>query len=76
MRAQVHGGGYANLHLCAAIPNNDYYEQLVINTEQIKGLASQPELPVIDGYITAPDEPGIAPHPDWSEIEAKAVQVV
>jgi L-alanine-DL-glutamate epimerase-like enolase superfamily enzyme len=76
MRAQVHGGGYANLHICAAIPNNDYYEELVINTEQIKGLSQQSNLPIIDGYVTAPDAPGIAPHPDWSEIEAKAVQIV
>ena len=76
MRAQVHGGGYANAHLCAAIPNNDYYEALVINTEQIKGLKTQDHLPVIDGYVTVPDEPGITPHPDWEEIEAKAVTIV
>ncbi len=75
MRAQVHGGGYANLHLCAAIPNNDYFEVLVLNTDQINGLATQDEIPVIDGYVTAPEAPGIAPHPDWSEIEALAVEI-
>ncbi len=76
MRAQVHGGGYANAHLCAAIPNNDYYEELVISTEQIKGLKSQGDLSIVDGYLTVPNTPGIAPHPDWKEIEAKAVLTV
>ena len=36
MKAQVHGMGLANAQLCAAIPNNDYYEQLVFSTEHIK----------------------------------------
>ena len=76
MRAQVHGGGYANAHLCAAIPNNDYYEELVINTEQILGLSSQGPLSVVDGYITVPEDPGIAPHPDWAELETRAVLIV
>ena len=38
MRAQVHGMGLENAQICAAISNNDYYEQLVMNEEQIKGL--------------------------------------
>ena len=37
MRAQVHGMGLENAQLCAAISNNDYYEQIVINEEQISG---------------------------------------
>ena len=49
MRAQVHGGGWANAQICAAIPNNDYYEELVINSEQIK----------------ATQEPGAAEHRGW-----------
>jgi hypothetical protein len=28
MKAEVHGMGVANAHLAAAIPNNDFYEQL------------------------------------------------
>ncbi|MCC6444083.1 MAG: racemase [Armatimonadetes bacterium] len=76
MRAQVHGGGYANAHLCAAIPNNDYYEELVIDTEQIKNLKRQGPLAVADGCITVPDEPGLGPHPDWAEVEKKAVLIV
>jgi L-alanine-DL-glutamate epimerase-like enolase superfamily enzyme len=76
MRTQVHGMGHANLHICAAIPNNDYYEQLVIDSEQIQGLTDLGVLSVVDGYVTAPDEPGIAPHPDWAEIEKRAILVV
>ncbi len=75
MRAQVHGGGFANVHICAAIPNNDFYEELVINTEQIKGLKSKENLPVIAGYVTAPDTPGLTPQPDWAELERRAVEV-
>ena len=76
MRAQVHGGGWANAHLCAALPNNDYYEQLVINSEQIKGLRDQGPFSIIDGYLTVPDEPGLGPQPDWEEIKDRAVLVV
>jgi len=80
MRAQVIHGGYANshanLHLCAAIPNNDYYEAIVINSQQIKNIKMQGDLAVIDGYITAPEAPGIHPHPDWNTIEREAVLVV
>jgi len=76
MRAQVHGMSHANLHLCAAIPNNDYYEQLVINSEQIAGLKDLGDLAVIDGYVTAPDTPGVQPQPDWDKLAASAVEVV
>lgn len=76
MRAQVHGMGYGNVHLCAAIPNNDYYEELVISTKQIKGLATKKDLPIIDGFVTAPSSPGLSPHPDWADVEKKAVLVV
>jgi len=74
MRAQVHG---YDRHLCAAIPNNDYAEILVINTEQIKGLKNDPaQGPVIDGYVTTPDTPGLGPQPDWAELERQAVLIV
>jgi L-alanine-DL-glutamate epimerase-like enolase superfamily enzyme len=76
MRAEVHGGGYANLHLCAAIPNNTYFEALVIDEKQIKGLKDQGDLAVIDGHITAPSTPGLQPQPDWAKVEAEAVLVV
>jgi len=74
MRAQVHG---YDRHLCAAIPNNDYAEILVVDSEQIKGLTSDTRSgPVVDGYVTTPDEPGLGQQPDWEELEKRAVLVV
>lgn len=75
MRAQVHGGGLANVQVCAAIPNNDYYEALVVDSEQIKGLKDLDVLPVVDGWVTAPTTPGLGEHPDWDELERRAVAV-
>jgi L-alanine-DL-glutamate epimerase-like enolase superfamily enzyme len=76
LKAQVHGMGVANAHVCAAIPNNDFYEQLVMSSEQIKELRKRPELPIIDGYITVSNEPGIGPRIDWSAMEKVAIQIV
>jgi L-alanine-DL-glutamate epimerase-like enolase superfamily enzyme len=76
MKAQVHGMGFGNAHICGAIPNNDYYEQLVISTEQIKRLRTMPELPIIDGYLNVPEEPGLAPAVDWQWLEKTAIAIV
>lgn len=73
MRAQVHGMGHANAQLCAAVPNNDYYEQLVINEEQIKGLADLGTISIVDGYLHVSDTPGIDPERDWDQIDAQAL---
>lgn len=75
MRAQVHAMGFPNLHIAAAIPNNDFYEQIVINETHIRELANA-EIPVKDGFVEVPDLPGIEPELDWDEIEAKAVAVI
>lgn len=76
MRCQVHGMGWGNAQLCAAVLNNDYYEQLVIDTQQIKELKNIGALSIVGGYLTVPDEPGMGPQPDWAEIERQAVMVV
>lgn len=76
MKAQVHGMGVANAHICGAIPNNDYYEQLVISTEQISGLATMAELPVQGGFLTVPSTPGLGLDPDWAYIERTALAVI
>jgi len=76
MKAEVHGMGVANAHLGAAIPNNDFYEQLVLSTEQIRGLRKQNELPIIDGFITVPEIPGLGLDIDWSALEKSAVAIV
>lgn len=76
MRAQVHGMGFANLQLAAAIPNNDFYEQLVYSTDHIKGLKRQSELPIVEGWVTAPDTPGLGLDIDWAALERTAVTIV
>lgn len=76
MRAQVHGVGHANLHLCAALPNNDYYEQNIIDSQDIRSLKKRGATSVKDGYLMVPDEPGLAPHPDWERLEKEAVRIV
>lgn len=73
MRAQVHGMGLENAQICAAISNNDYYEQLVMNPEQIAGLGDLGPLSVIDGKLNLSDEPGIGYAFDWEELDARAV---
>ena len=76
MRAQVHGSGLENAQLCAAISNNDYYEQLVINEEQILGLADQGDLSIIDGMLTVSDKPGLGYEFDFDELDKVALQKV
>ncbi len=73
MKAQMHGMGYGQAHLSAAIPNNDYYEQLVMNTDQIQGLATMADLPIVDGWLEVPDKPGLGLEPDWAWIERNAI---
>jgi hypothetical protein len=73
MRAQVHG---TDVQLSAGVSNNDYVEVLVIDTEQIKGLKNLGPRSVIDGYMTASDEPGVGAQPDWEEIERNAILTV
>lgn len=75
MRAQVHGMGHAQAQLCGAIPNNDYYEQLVVSSEQIAGLSSLGPLAVEGGVLTVPETPGLGLDPDWPALERRALAV-
>jgi len=77
MKAQVHGQGVAHAHLCGAIPNNDYYEELVISTQQIRGLKNVAgRLPIVGGILTVPEEAGLGYMPDWAWLEKTALAVV
>ena len=76
MRAQVHGMGLENAQICAAISNNDYYEQLIMNEEQIKGLDKLGPLAIVDGNLTVSDEPGLGYQYDWAELDATALTKV
>jgi L-alanine-DL-glutamate epimerase-like enolase superfamily enzyme len=61
LRAEVHGGGLANLHLACAIPNATYYESLVTSLpiDVESGIGS-------DGAISPPQAPGIG----WETAES------
>ena len=72
MRAQVHGMGLENAQLCAAITNNDYYEQLVMDEDQIKGMANLGPLSIVDGYLNVSTEPGLGYQFDWAELDRTA----
>jgi L-alanine-DL-glutamate epimerase-like enolase superfamily enzyme len=72
MRAQVHGMGLENAQLCAAIRNNDYYEQLVMNEDQIRGMKDLGPLAIVDGKLTVSDQPGLGHRTDWDRLDATA----
>lgn len=76
MRAQVHGMGLENAQICAAISNNDYYEQLVMNEEQIKSLDKLGPLSIVDGNLTVSDEPGIGYEFDEKKLDEAALTKV
>lgn len=73
MRCQVHGMGLANAQLCAAIRINDFYEQLVMNTEQIDGLKKMNKLAIVGGHLNVSGEPGLGHGIDWDHIERVAI---
>lgn len=73
MRAQVHGMGLENAQICAAISNNDYYEQLVMNEDQIRGLTDLGPLSIIDGALTVSDVPGIGYNLDQEDLDGRAL---
>lgn len=54
LRAEVHSGGLANLHLCMSIPNTTYYESHVTSNPAVRE-------PLVDsdGLVHAPTRPGI-----------------
>jgi L-alanine-DL-glutamate epimerase-like enolase superfamily enzyme len=60
LRAEVHGGGIVNTHLCMAISNTTYYESLIRANPAMRE-------PVVDaqGLVHAPDLPGIGFEGEW-----------
>lgn len=73
MRAQVHGMGRENAQLCAAIANNDYYEQIIMTEEQIRGLDKLGPLAIVDGTLTVSNEPGIGYDCDPAQLDGQAL---
>ncbi|MFI6724356.1 racemase [Streptomyces sp. R-74717] len=61
LRAEVHGSGVVNAHLCMAIPNTTYYESLVYTNPVVR----EPAVGA-DGLVRAPSVPGIGfDAPGW-----------
>lgn len=54
LRAEVHGGGLPNTHLCMAIGNTTYYEALIYSNP-----VRRPDEVDADGRVHAIDRPGI-----------------
>ena len=73
MRAQVHGMGHENAQLCAAISNNDYYEQIIMNEEQMRGLDKLGPLSIVDGTLTVSEEPGVGYSADFTALDRAAI---
>lgn len=65
MRAEVHGGGLANTHLCMAIPNTTYYEALIDSNPVVR-----PREVGADGLVRAPQGPGMGYEAVWAETGA------
>jgi len=77
MKAQVHGMGLPQAHICGAIPNNDFYEELVISSQQISGLKNGSHgMKIVGGKLTVPSTPGLGYEPDWTWIEKTALASV
>ncbi|NOU69442.1 racemase [Paenibacillus sp. LMG 31461] len=70
MKAEIHGGDQANVQLACGIPNNSFFEVLVWGKGDSIGFG-YPDVDR-DGYISAPQGPGIGYTFDWEEIEREA----
>lgn len=64
VQADVHGCGLGSLHLICALPNSLYYESLVPEECVADATAAGRVLPDADGWVYAPDTPGIGWEPD------------
>jgi L-alanine-DL-glutamate epimerase-like enolase superfamily enzyme len=76
MNAEVHGGSLPNLHLCLAIPNNTYYEDIVIDADHVASKKEGP-IPFFQGSVSLPEGTvGIGWDMDVVEIEKRALQTL
>lgn len=75
MYVEVHGDGLPNVHLCCALPNTRFYESFVVEEPGAERL-EQGELGIDDeGFVHAPDRPGIGWTADATELAHVAVRV-
>ncbi len=74
MDVAPHGAQEAHIHLVAAIPNGlilEYYRDTV---NPMHGKVWKHELRIEDGYVYAPDRPGLGLEPLWDSLEEWRVQ--
>jgi L-alanine-DL-glutamate epimerase-like enolase superfamily enzyme len=62
LRAEVHGGGIVNRHLCMAIANGTYYESFVMTNPVVRESCVDAH-----GMVHAPAQPGIGFEALWEE---------
>jgi L-alanine-DL-glutamate epimerase-like enolase superfamily enzyme len=75
MHAEVHGGGLTNLNLGLAIPNNTWYEDLVISVQQIKDKKNG-AIPFHRGIVRLPEgATGVGWDFDVKDLEKRAIKV-
>lgn len=60
MRAEVHGSNLTNVHLCMSIPNNSYYESIVMGNPVEREFRVDAQ-----GTVHAIDAPGIGWEVEW-----------
>ena len=60
LRAEVHGPGVANRHLCMSISNTTYYESLIVSNP-----VRRPDDVDASGLVHAPTLPGVGFEGDW-----------
>jgi L-alanine-DL-glutamate epimerase-like enolase superfamily enzyme len=80
MKCEIHHGGnslnnVANLHVTMAINNCDYYEVFPADGANKYGLVEDIEVDG-QGYVHAPEKPGLGYEIDWDLVEREKVQLV
>ncbi len=77
MRAEVHGGGIANLHLGLAIPNNTFYEDIVTDPDNARAKKESKAIPFKSGMVSVPEGTvGIGYDFEVAPMEKRALQTV
>ena len=80
MKCEIHHGGnslnnVANLHVTMALNNCDYFEVLLPDSANKYGLVTDIQIDE-EGYVHAPEEPGLGYEIDWDLVNAKTTQIL
>jgi D-arabinonate dehydratase len=64
-----HGSQYVHIHLVSAIPNGLILEYYRDSVDPMHGKIWKHQLEIRDGYVYAPDRPGVGLEPNWKSLE-------